>query len=193
MQTQPSPIQMVAIALKSGNHLSPRRAVQRRRLESVSPLHMPSHFPRYLLILLAPLTQAVFSQPSQGPKMSSRDEYRACLDESDQFAPRLPILQARLKEHNQDLKRLQEESEAHVATQPSVDTSDQAAIDAFNAKVESLNQRVKALNDQAEEFRKEQIAYNTQVAAMNKRCAGLVVSFKDRDAVRRERLAQGKK
>jgi chaperonin cofactor prefoldin len=147
----------------------------------------------FLLILLGLATQGICAQPAQAPKLSSRDEYRVCLDEGDKLAPRLPVLQARLKDHNQALKRLQDEMVAHAATQPAVDVFDQTAVDEFNTKMESLNQRMKALNDQADEFNSEQIAYNTQVAAANKRCAGMVVTLNDRDAVRRERLTQGKK
>jgi chaperonin cofactor prefoldin len=147
----------------------------------------------FLLMFLGLATQEVSAQSAQGLKFSSRDEYRSCLDEADKLTPRLPVLQARLKDHNQALQRLQDEMVAHVATQPAVDTADQAAVDEFNTKIESLNQRMQALNDQGEEFNNEQIAYNTQVAAMNKRCAGMVISLKDRDAVHRERVAQGKK
>lgn len=158
-----------------------------------SPFHMPSRSASFLLVLLATATQGVSAQPAQGPKFSSRDEYRACLDEGDKLTPKFPLLQARLKEHNQALKRLQDEMGAHVAAQPAADTTDQAAVDEFNAKMDSLNRRAKALNDQADEFGKEQIAYNTQVAAANKRCAGMVITLRDRNAVHKERLAQGKK
>jgi uncharacterized protein YhaN len=146
-----------------------------------------------LVTLLAFATQGTFAQPGQDLKFVSRDEYRSCLEESDKLTPRLAELQARLKAHNQAMKRLQDEMVAHVATQPAVDTTDQAAVDEFNTKVGSLNLRMQAMDDQGDEFNKEQIAYNTQVAAMNKRCAGMSITLKDRDAVRRERLAQGKK
>lgn len=145
------------------------------------------------LFVLAAATQGVSAQSAQGPKFSSRDEYRTCLDEGDKLTPKLPILQARLKEHNQALKRQQDEMEAHAATQPAVDSADQEAVDEFNVKMRTMNQRGKVLNDQAAEYNKELIAYNTQVAAMNKRCAGLIITIKDRDAVYKERLAQGKK
>jgi chaperonin cofactor prefoldin len=147
----------------------------------------------FLLIFLGLATRGVSAQSAQGLKFSSRDEYRSCLEEGDKLTPRLAVLQARLKDHNQAMKRLQDEMVAHVATQPAVDTNDQAAVDEFNTKIESLNLRMQAMDDQGDEFNKEQIAYNTQVAAMNKRCAGMVVTLNDRDAVRRERLAQGKK
>lgn len=135
----------------------------------------------------------VSAQPAQVPKFSSREEYRACLAEEDKLKPQLPQLQAKLKKHNQELKRLQDEMNAHVATQPALDTTDQAAVDLFNAKMESLNQRGMALNDQVDGLNKEQLAYNTQAFEANKRCAGMVVTINDRDAVLKERSAQSRK
>jgi uncharacterized protein YlxW (UPF0749 family) len=162
--------------------------------------NMPAHraaATRRLLPIVAVLaacaSPAVQAQSGTGPKVSSRDEYRACLDEQDEFKRRVPVLQARLAEHNQDLKRFQDEMNAHVATQAAIDTTDQAAVDAFNARLDELNQRVGMINARGEEFSREQKTYNTQVAAANKRCAGMVFTLRDRDAVAKERAAQGRK
>src|SRR5450830_1577297 len=154
--------------------------LERKPLQS--PVPMTTRFAPILLILLGLATEGASAQSTQGLKFSSRDEYRNCLEESDKLTPRLAVLQARLKDHNQAMKRLQDEMVAHVATQPAVDTTDQAAVDEFNTKVGSLNPRMEAMDDQGDEFNKEQIAYNTQVAAMNKRCAGMSITLKDRDA-----------
>ena len=144
-------------------------------------------------ILATGAAPAVHAQSGAGPKLSSRDEYRSCLNEQDALKRQLPALQARLDEHNQDLKRLQDEMNAHVATQSGIDATDQAAVQAFNAKLEELNQRGEAINARGDAFGRDQKAYNAQVAAANKRCAGIVVSGRDRDAVDKERTAQGRK
>ena len=161
---------------------------------------MPAHraaATRRLLPIVAALaacaSPAVQAQSGAGPKVSSRDEYRACLNEQDEFKRRIPVLQARLAEHNQDLKRFQDEMNAHVATQAAVDATDQAAVNAFNAKLDELNQRVELINARGEEFSRDQKAYNAQLAAANKRCAGMVFTLRDRDAVEKERAAQSRK
>jgi hypothetical protein len=147
-----------------------------------------------LAALAAGTSPAVQAQPGAGPKLSSRDEYRACANEQDALRRQLPVLQARLDEHNQDLKRFQDEMNAHVATQSGVDTTDQAAVQAFNAKLDEMNQRGEAINARGDAFGRDQKAYNAQVAAANKRCAGIVVTGRDRDAVEKERAAaQGRK
>jgi hypothetical protein len=104
-----------------------------------SPLHLTTRFAPILLILLSLATQGTSAQPAQGPKFSSRDEYRVCLDEEDKLTPRLTILQARMNSHNQALKLLQDDMVAHGATQPALDTEDEAAVNVFNAKSDALN------------------------------------------------------
>jgi uncharacterized protein YPO0396 len=149
--------------------------------------------PPILVALAAAAAPAAQAQSGAGPKLSSRDEYRSCLNEQDALKRQLPALQARLDEHNQDLKRFQDEMTAHVATQAGVDATDQAAVKEFNAKLDELNQRVEMINARGDAFGRDQKAFNAQVAAANKRCAGLVVSVRDRDAVEKERAAQGRK
>lgn len=161
------------------------------------PNHRAAHARRLLQMLAALATAAapaVQAQSGAGPKVSSRDEYRSCLNEQDALKRQLPVLQARADEHTQDLKRFQDEMNAHVATQAGVDAADQAAVQAFNAKLDELNQRAEMINARGDAFGRDQKAYNAQVAAANRRCAGIVVSGRDRDAVEKERAAaQGRK
>ena len=144
-------------------------------------------------LLLALSSQVVIAQQGQGPKVSPRDEYRACLDEQDALQPQQAGMQVRLDEHIQDMKRLQDELNAQVALQGSIDEANPAAVSAFNARLEVLNRRVDALNARGDGLNKEMSAYNAKVADVNRRCAGMVVSLRDRDAVAKERAAQGKK
>ena len=146
-----------------------------------------------ILLLLGLGLRGAPAHAGDRPKTSSRDEYRKCLEEGDRLEPLRSALEANKKAHDRELKRLQDEMNAHVATQPFLDTADEAAVEEFNAKLEVLNQRGKNLNDVAEELNKQQSAYNAQVAAANKRCAAMVITFRDRDAVNKERSAQGKK
>lgn len=136
-------------------------------------------------ILLATLPAA--AQPV--PKVSTREEYRACVEEQEKMAPKLSVLKVRHVEHNADLKSLQDESKAHAETQLTLDSYNQEAVEAFNAKSDTLNLRAEELNKRAEKYDKEMAEYNASVSAMNKRCAGMVFLLRDRDAVARERAA----
>lgn len=122
-----------------------------------------------------------FAQP--GPKFSSRDEYRMCVDEQEKLTPRLKALNGRRDEHNAELKKLQDESKAHAATQSTLDQYDEAAVDAFNAKVDELNRRGDELNARGDAFDKEMAAYNAAAIALNQRCAGMVMTTRVHDAV----------
>lgn len=135
------------------------------------------------LLLLAAQAQA---QTGARPKMSTRDEYRSCLNEEDALDARRAPLEAQRKVHNAALKRLQDDAKAHAATQPAPDAGD-AAIDAFNAKIDELDARVEVVNREAERLQAGIVELNTQIAAANRRCAGLVVSITDIQAVRKER------
>jgi septal ring factor EnvC (AmiA/AmiB activator) len=133
------------------------------------------------------------SQPSEQPKYSTRAEFRSCLLESDGLKEQADSLTAKMRSHEAELMRSQDQIRAHVATQYRLDATDEAAVKAFNKKVVELNERVEELNLQADKLNKEQIGYNKLITASNERCAGMVVTSTDYDAVKRERAAQGKK
>lgn len=63
----------------------------------------------------------------------------------------------------------------------------------FNHLLLELSRRTEALNMRGEGFNRDQDAYNAYAASVNKRCAGQLVTFRDRDAVANERAAQGKR
>ncbi len=52
------------------------------------------------------------------PKISTRDEYLACLVDTGKLAPQLARLKELKVNHNQKLKQLHDEMAAQVATQP---------------------------------------------------------------------------
>lgn len=130
------------------------------------------------------------AQSAARPKLATREEIRACLDEEDSLKPQRAALDRQLKEHDAELKQHQDEMNALVAQQPEVDTRDRAAVDAFNARMDAMNARVQGINERGEEFNRDQARFNARVAAMNKRCAALVYSLRDRDAVLKERAAK---
>lgn len=132
-----------------------------------------------------------FAEPV--PKLSSRDEYRICVDEQEKLTPRLKELNARRDERNAEMKKFQDESKAHAATQSSLDQYDEAAVDAFNAKVDELNHRSDELNARGNAIDKDMSVYNAAAIALNQRCAGMVVTTRVHDAVLKLRAVNPKK
>ena len=146
---------------------------------------MPKRLPLAVL-LLAVLSEAN-SQVALRPKQSTKEEYRACLKEEDALKAKRDALNDESKTHSASLKRIQDEMRAHVATQPLPGRADDAAVDTFNEKIGLLNARVEASNKEAERLNLEQYKLNTQIAAANQRCAGMVVPYADHEAVLKER------
>jgi len=144
------------------------------------------------MLALALCTWSAAAQTPLKPQVSTREEYRACLQESDELKKKQDQLKEETTAHDAKLKRLQDEMRAHVATQPKVGQSDDAAVSAFNEKLDRLNARVDTLNEEAERHNLESFKHNTRVAQTNQRCAGMVVSAADHDAVHKERAAAAK-
>ncbi|MBC3807748.1 hypothetical protein H8K52_10365 [Undibacterium seohonense] len=140
-----------------------------------------------LASLLFTCTFGVSAQQHQVPKISTRDEYRACLIESDKLASQLVELKELKGIHNQKLKQLQDEMNALVATQPKLDIYDEDAVTRFNEQMEDLNKRGAELNENSKKFNQDQEDYNALVASTNKRCAAMVVSLQDMKIVAKER------
>jgi len=150
--------------------------------------------PKRLLLAVA-LLGILFEAHSQvalRPKQSTKEEYRACLKEEDALKAKREALNDEAKTHSANLKRVQDEMRAHVATQPLPGRADDAAVDAFNEKIGTLNARVDASNKEAERLNLEQYKLNTQIAAANQKCAGMVVPYADHEAVLKERAEAGK-
>jgi hypothetical protein len=142
----------------------------------------------YLAVLAMTTGQAL----AQRPQYSSKEEFKACLDQEDKIAEAKSNLFRRVREHEADLKAKQDESRAHADSQANLNTSDEQAVDRFNLKVKELNDRADAINQRGESLMKEQQSHNALVASHNKRCAGMVVRMTDREAVLKERQAQSK-
>ena len=126
-------------------------------------------------------------QTALQPKHSTRDEYRACLKEEDLLKMQRNAINEKSKAHSANLKRVQDEMRAHVATQPLPGRADDAEVNAFNEKIDILNARVDASNIEAERLNLELHEFNTKIAAANQRCAGMVVTNADHLAVMKER------
>jgi len=129
------------------------------------------------------------AQVSPGSNVGTREQYRACLDEEAALRAQRAALLKNTTTHNAELKRLQSEIDALVATQDQVMIEGGDAIKAFNTKLEALNTRAQAINRRGDDYDREQAEHNARAKELNARCAGLPISFKDRDAVFTERAA----
>lgn len=129
------------------------------------------------------------AQVSPGPNVGTREQYRACLDEEEALRAQRAALLKNSTAHNAELKRLQSEIDALVATQDQVMAEGGEAIKAFNTKLEALNARAQVINRRGDDYDREQADHNARAKELNARCAGLPTSFKDRDAVFTERAA----
>jgi hypothetical protein len=101
-------------------------------------------------------------------------------------------LKEKSKTHSANLKRIQDEMRAHVATQPPPGRADDVEVNAFNGKLDILNARVDTSNEDAERINLELYGFNTKIAAVNQRCAGMVVTSADHLAVMEERREANK-
>ncbi|WP_374569049.1 hypothetical protein [Ideonella sp.] len=149
-------------------------------------MHLPTLAAAFLAVLhLAAAAQQV----SPGPTVSTREAYRACLDDEEALRAQRAALLKATTTHNAELKRLQGEIDALVATQDQVLAEGGEAIQAFNTKLATLNARAEAINRRGDDYDREQADHNARAKALNARCAGLSISFTDRQAVFAERAA----
>lgn len=191
---------LCAIELNDASHQQPKgsetfvilRSASDQRANDSDPFGQPFgrfHMPKLALIAVLLSLTAVesFGQVAVGPKLSTRDEYRACFQEADSLKAQRDALNAQSEDHNANLKRVQDEMHAHVAKQPLSGQSDDIEVNAFNEKMDSLNARINASNMEAERLNLELYKFNTKIAAVHQRCAGMVVTYGDHQAVMKER------
>ena len=144
---------------------------------------------RFRCLCLAASTLPAAAQVSPGPSVGTREQYRACLDDEATLRAQRAALHRNTLAHNAELKRLQAEMDALVATQDQAQAEGGEAIRAYNAQLEALNARALAVNRRGDDFDREQAEHNARAKALHARCAGLPVDFKDREAVFNERAA----
>lgn len=140
-------------------------------------------------VLLTAMSLNVAAQVSPGANVGTREQYRACLDDEEALRAQRAALLKNTTAHNAELKRLQSEIDALVATQDQALTEGGEAIRAFNTKLEALNARAQVINRRGDDYDREQAEHNARAKELNARCSGLSISFKDRDAVFAERAA----
>lgn len=141
-----------------------------------------------LVLLLSIAGSALAAAPKPAPKYSTREEYRACLDEQDQidqfrteYETQLAGLEVQQKQYEADMRAR------------GTRVNGQAMINFADEKSQVLEARSIELNKTSQKLGEMSRAFGAKVESHNQRCAGMVVSVPDRDAVLKERARQGKK
>lgn len=144
---------------------------------------------KFAFVLLLTIAASSFAAaPKPAPKYSTRDEYRSCLDERDQIDQTRADFDIQLS----DLESKQKQYEADQRAQ-GTKVNGQMMINFADEKSEALRARSVKLNEASQKLDAISKQLAAQVESHNQRCAGMVVSVPDRDAVHKERAKQGKK
>lgn len=145
-----------------------------------------------LFTFLAAMAAAAQAQATSGPRYGSKDDLRQCMDGEDKLKLEQALLQKKADRHKAVLKQFQDEVQAHVALQKTVDGSDEKAVNAYNEQMDALNARVEPINREASEQQATVDDFHARTYAHNKRCAGMVYRISDIRAIEKERAAAAK-
>lgn len=150
---------------------------------------MPAITCRRLVVfaLLAALAQAASAQ-----RQGTKDDLRQCMATEDQLKADEAVLRQKTEKHQAALKQFQQEMQAHVAQQATIDMTDEKAVTAFNERTNTLNAQVDVINKEALVHQAGVNDLNARMHAHNTRCAGMVYRVADMQAVAKERAAAAK-
>ena len=129
----------------------------------------------------------ILAQQVSEQNLATRDAYRACLRTSDELEVSKSLFAVKADLHAAEIVSLQRSIQEHVASQRTVNYRDKAAVDAFNNKLMSLHGRANVMNRRASSLNDELNEFNKKVLSANQRCAGMLLSADDKDAVDQER------
>jgi hypothetical protein len=128
---------------------------------------------------------AVYAQPAEpaaradpaasAPRVSTRDEYVACLDANDAIGAR----RARFVERERAAAQVQK----HVP-------ATKGEVASYNKAIEQRNADAASFNDATRELQRENAALNAYIVASNARCGGMLVPDDVVKAVDEERKAK---
>ena len=149
---------------------------------------------RALLLLCAQTSLASAQSPQTAePRLATREEYAACLDQADEIeASRLTLArkQDELKELSAKFKAADDKFNAQVRQHA---PSNKNEIQSYNRAVELRNRHVQEFNERNRALQREQAKHNARVVGHNTKCAVLAVPTEIRDLVAQERKNRGAK
>jgi chromosome segregation ATPase len=136
-----------------------------------------------LLSLIAPVNHA-----QDRPTISTKEEFRACLEEGDSLESErneLESAQRRLESAQKDLQAL---ARTHSSRSAGINRRDAKAVDSFNQTSKQIKDLSERLNDQADRMLAKHSEFNAKIFKTNSRCSGMVVKSEDHQAVLLERV-----
>lgn len=116
----------------------------------------------------------------------TRDELRACMDDTDELAAKREQLRILGTLDQEAGAQIRAETEAITKEQETV-PNDQAMINAINEKIQANNQRITERNASVNALNKQNNALNNESAALDKRCSYKLYTLDDKNAILRER------
>lgn len=139
--------------------------------------------------------QAAAQPAAPAPRAVTRDEFRACLATQDDLLAK----RASIEKRNNEIKTEQEEITAESAQMELEakrmigETGSSPRAERFERRTRAHNLKVKALGEKSKSVNDEVTALNAATKGYNESCGNMLVKEEDREAVRKEREAAGKK
>jgi methionyl-tRNA formyltransferase len=149
------------------------------------------HCAFYTLVILSTTIGTAGAQSSK-PGVASRDLVRECMDADDSLLTRKLNIDADSRADKLALEVAQAAQAQLNEMQSQLNTSDAAAVDAFNKKRAAQNEAGAALNARIDAHTREIDAYNADSKAYNEKCTGVKMKVRDRRKVMRERASDAK-
>jgi formylglycine-generating enzyme required for sulfatase activity len=135
-----------------------------------------------IIVLFSQISATGFGMAADGDELSY-DQLKACLQQEKEIEKK----RDELKSTGSLVQRKSEEVSAKVEKinqeKASLDTSNVAAVDAYNRKVEQQRVEVSSFEQQQNAYHELLTTHNNNVKAYNKNCTGKQVSSSDREKI----------
>ena len=159
---------------------------------------MKQAFTSLAAVALAACALTVVAQPQttkDGKRIGTRDEYRACMNNTDEIEQRQAALRTRSESIAKDMNALNEEAPELTAAVKSADDDGVTGLrrTRLERRVKEHDARLKAAQEQEDALNKDVQGLNKFIEDYKGRCTGVAYDNDDIDAVKKERAAAGKK
>ena len=126
-------------------------------------------------------------QPSLAAKVSSKDDYRKCVN----FADSLKQARAQVDQDLIDTKAqkvaIQNQQEMIAKEGAALDATEPLQVEKHNLKIDEANKTAVAFNLSVEQANARKVKFNDEADRYNKECGSLAVKASDKAAVIKER------
>jgi hypothetical protein len=137
-----------------------------------------------LAALAAPLAVTAQTRPLSDFPLS-REELRDCMDRDANLRERLDALDQERSANDRETAAIARAGAALAAELRTLDTTDTAAVAAYNARSSAHNRHVQAHNRRVADMNARASMHNGDAANVTARCASRTYTLRDLDAVSR--------